>query len=164
MKTIILAALLISAPIPAIAQEVRILNNHPMEWQIPDKCSTEITTRVDNDKAGVGCSKVIFSTSTKTHNINFVATAKTTVSFVTEIGSNNKTLNVIGVAVWSEGKPTVLSAEGECRLMNKGDRFDDNDVAVIDMIGCGAKTEDFIFQGAAGFVKLQSQTARRMFR
>lgn len=163
MKSLILAALLFTAPAPVQSQEIKILRNHPMEWQAPDVCSTEITTRSDNDKAGVECSRVIFSTSTETHNINFVATAKTTVSFITELGSNNKTLNVIAVAVWSEGEPTVLEAEGECMMMNKGDRFDNNEVAVIDMISCAAKTEKFIFQGGAGFLKLQSQTARKMF-
>ena len=165
MKSIILAALLISAPIPAQSQETTILRNHPMEWQIPDECSTEITTRIDNDTAGVSCSRVIFSTSTKTHNINFVATPKTTVSFITELGSNNKTINVIGVALWSDGEPTVLNAEGECVMVNKGERFNNNnDVALIDMVGCGAATDDYIFSGVAGFVKLQSQTALKMFR
>jgi hypothetical protein len=164
MKSLILATLLISAPIPAQSQETTILRDHPMEWQIPNECSTEITTRIDNDKAGIGCSRVIFSTSTKTHNINFETTSKTTVTFITELGSNNKTIDVIAVALWSDGEPTVLNAEGECMLMNKGDRFDNSEVALIDMIGCGAATDDYIFSGVAGFVKLQSQTALKMFR
>ena len=164
MKIILLASLLIMNAQYAKSQEFTIIKNHPNEWQIPETCSAEITTRIDDDKAETDCTKVIFSTSTKTHNINFVVTARTMVTFVTEIGSNNKTLNVNAVVLWSEDKTTMLDAEGKCLLINKGENLSKNKVASIDMIGCTAETDELTFRNIAGFTTLESKTAINMFR
>jgi len=72
MKSLILTALLLLAPIPVNSQDIKIIRNHPNQWQIPDACLSDITSRIDNDMAEVECKKLIFSTGYTSHNINFI--------------------------------------------------------------------------------------------